>query len=162
MLKGHHVREELLVKKTTHGNHSEASINKLGILILLESRFSLAQAERVEGELSRASWRVQSQHLHDGRDTDDDFKDGNPQQQLLHGALGDTPLMHGLGQGRGRRVKWEGEKFGDENAQNSKHAYSAMFDLSLLQELDIDECGKSKRIKAGVPWHVWCQVLGLR
>lgn len=91
LLDGGETGHPLLVDESSDSDHSEAAVLNLGKLVLGVGSGVLAQAQRVECVLSRLARGIQCEHLDEGWDANDALEEGNPEEKLDHGALGDTP-----------------------------------------------------------------------
>lgn len=122
LLHRRHPRHKLLMNKSSNSNHGQATIDNLRILEPTISGRVGAKAKRVKCKLSRFTWRVERDHLNDGRHTDNHLPHANPKQELYHRALRHAPIVNGPCEPRGTIVKREGEVLRDNHAQHGKHA----------------------------------------
>lgn len=120
-----------MVDGTRHGAHSQTAILNLVDLVHGGLRRVLGETERVELEVSWLTVGLAVEHLEDGRHGHD-LEEGAPQEDLGHGAGGDTPVMTVDGELGSSGIEGEGVDLGNEKTQEGKHANAAVLDLSLL------------------------------
>lgn len=97
MLDSGHIGHELVVDEASDADHSHAAIDEFDGLVLTVCFRVLPEAEGVECKLSWLARGVEGEHLEEGRDANDGLEDGDPEQKLVHGAVGDTPVVYGVG-----------------------------------------------------------------
>lgn len=140
-----HLGDSRMVDGTRNGNHSKATILNLINPVLGHLRRILGQTKRVEEVSAWLAVRLSINHLNRGRKSHD-LEEGQPDQELEHRAVVNTPVVTLVDEMRKIPVPRELIYFSHDITDNSEHADAAMLDFSLLQPLNVDIVRDGQRI----------------
>lgn len=137
--------DECGVVETANGAHSQTAILELSKLVLGLGSGVLGEAERVEAEVTRETVTFECFPKGNGAE---DLKERDPQKDLPHTASLNEEIMS---LSRAHRFNTrETEKFWEDHTKSTEHGNTAMLNLSLLHELEVEHYRQVKGVESNV------------
>ena len=130
--------DPVLVDEAADGDHGKAGVLDLGKAVLLQGGLVLGKAEGIESEVPGLTLALEGLEKSNNAE---DLNEGDPEDDL-----GATTLLNKVVVGiDGGDVGEEGEGvlLLDEETEDGKHGETAVLELSLAQDADIENIGEA-------------------